>query len=441
MSTMDFQRETAALAPVLSEIRRDFHRYAEAGWTEMRTASRIARRLQELGYEVLTGRDVCADDARMGVPDGATLAYHYERAKKEGADPVYLERMRGGFTGVIGILRGASEGPTVAMRFDIDALGVEETDCETHFPVREGFASVHSGVMHACGHDGHAAIGLGTAEILARHRTDIRGTVKLIFQPAEEGVRGARSIVEAGHLDDVDILLGSHIVGLPAGESYDLIPGSGGSLATTKLDAVFTGKAAHAGGTPEQGVNAMLAMAAAILNLQAIPRHSGGATRINVGYAQAGTGRNVIPDRAALQLEIRGETTELNDYMETYACRILSAAADMHGCGLEVRMVGAAPSLESSPELMETLRRIAPACGLVPAPFLRVRAWGSEDFSYMMNRVQERGGQATFLRLAAPGTGSAHSTDFDFDERVLVNGVRAFAGFMLMRDATDTAES
>jgi len=435
MTTADFLRETAALAPALSALRRDFHRYPEMGWTEMRTASRIARRLEELGFQVLSGKDVCDEESRMGVPDDATLARHYEQAKAEGADPVYLERMREGFTGVIGILRGAAEGPVVAMRFDIDALGVEETDCEIHLPAKEGFSSLHPGVMHACGHDGHAVIGLGTAEMLSRHRTEIRGTVKLIFQPAEEGVRGARSIVEAGHLDDVDILLGSHIVGRPAGEVYDIIPGSGGSLATTKLDAVFTGKAAHAGGSPEKGVNAMLAMASAILNLQAIPRHSGGATRINVGYASAGTGRNVIPDRALLQLELRGETTELNDYMEAYACRILSAAADMHGCGLEVRMVGAAPSLESSPELMEALHRIAPACGLTPSSFRRVRAWGSEDFSYMMNRVQERGGQATFLRLAAPGAGSAHSTDFDFDERVLVNGVRAFAGFVLMEDS------
>ncbi len=434
MTTDSFIAETAALAPQLSAIRRDFHRHAESGWTEMRTASIIAHTLRDLGYEVLTGRAVCDADARMGVPDDAVLTAAYERAKAEGADPEFLEETKDGFTGVIGIIRGERPGPVIGMRFDIDALGVAECIAETHTPAAADFVSRHDGVMHACGHDGHAAIGLGTAEILMRHRAELRGTVKLIFQPAEEGVRGAKSIVAAGHLDDVDILLGSHITGLPKGENYDITAGAGGSLATTKLDAHFTGRAAHAGGAPQNGDNAMLAMASAILNLHAIPRHGGGATRINVGRADAGTGRNVIPDRAKLELEIRGATTKLNKYMEDYARRIITAAADMHGCAVEMRIMGAADSLESSPELMEEVQKLAPLCGLTPADHLRGHSGGSEDFAYMMNRVQERGGQATFMRLMTPVAGPAHSPTFDFDERVLVNGVRAFAGFVLMRD-------
>ncbi|MBE6561945.1 MAG: amidohydrolase [Ruminococcaceae bacterium] len=433
MTTDTFIAETAALAPCLSDIRRDFHLHAESGWTEMRTASLIARKLKDLGYEVLTGRAVCDADARMGVPDDTVLNAAYERAKAEGADPEFLEETKGGFTGVIGIIRGEQPGPVIGMRFDIDALGVAECTADSHVPAAAGFVSRHDGVMHACGHDGHAAIGLGTAEILMRHKDEVCGTVKLIFQPAEEGVRGAKSIVAAGHLDDVDILLGSHITGLPADESYDITAGAGGSLATTKLDAYFTGRAAHAGGAPQNGDNAMLTMASAILNLHAIPRHGGGATRINVGRADAGTGRNVIPDRAKLELEIRGETTKLNKYMEDYARRILTAAADMHGCAVEIRLMGAADSLESSPELMEEVQELAPLCGLVPADHLRGHSGGSEDFAYMMNRVQERGGLATFMRLMTPVAGPAHSPAFDFDERVLVNGVRAFAGYVLMR--------
>lgn len=433
MTTDRFVTETADLAPALSAIRRDFHRHAEAGWTEMRTASRIAARLEELGCEILVGRAVCDAEARMGVPSPAILREAYDRALREGGDPRFLEAVKDGFTGVIGIIRGALPGPTIGMRFDIDALGVVESEADGHCPAREAFSSAHGGEMHACGHDGHAAIGLGTAEILMRHREEIRGTVKLIFQPAEEGVRGAKSIVAAGHLDDVDILLGSHITGLSANADYDITPGAGGSLATTKLDALFTGRAAHAGGSPQSGDNAMLAMATAILNLHAIPRHAGGATRINVGRADAGTGRNVIPDRAKLELEIRGATTELNRYMETYARRILTAAAEMHGCSVEITLMGAADSLESSPALMEEIRQLAPLCGLTPAPYLRANAGGSEDFAYMMNRVQERGGAATFMRLMTPVAGPAHSPTFDFDERVLVNGVRAFAGYVLMR--------
>ena len=113
-------------------------------------------------------------------------------------------------TGVIGLLH-CGEGPTVAMRFDIDALGVFEESGECHLPAREGFASVNEGFMHACGHDGHAAIGRGVARVLMEIRCRLHGTVKLIFQPAEEGVRGAKAIVEKGHLDDVQYLLGSHI--------------------------------------------------------------------------------------------------------------------------------------------------------------------------------------------------------------------------------------
>lgn len=427
-----FLERTAALAPQLTATRRDFHKHAETGWLEMRTASLIARRLTDLGYEVLVGREVCREDARMGVPDEATLQMGYERAKAQGADPEFLEKVKGGFTGVIGILR-AGEGPVFGMRFDIDALGVFESKEATHRPAREGFASINEGSMHACGHDGHAAIGLGVAEILMAYKEQVHGTVKLIFQPAEEGVRGAKSIVAAGHLDDVDILLGSHVTPMEAtkGEDADIIPGAGGSLATTKLDAVYHGQAAHAGGSPEKGVNAMLAMATAVLNLQAIPRHSGGATRINVGKVTAGSGRNVIPDIATMELEIRGQTTELNEYMETYARRVLQAAGNMHGCTVEIRVMGATGSLESSAPLMQAIQDVAPACGLRSTSFLYGVSGGSEDFAYMMNCVQGHGGQAAFMRLTGATAGPGHSRTFDFDEAILLNGVRAFAGYVL----------
>lgn len=116
-----------AMADRLTARRRDFHKYAEKGWFEMRTSSLIARRLTELGYEVLTGDQVCKKDSRMGVPSEAELEQQYHRAVSQGADPEFVERTRGGMTGVIGILR-CGEGPVVGMRFDIDALGVFESD-------------------------------------------------------------------------------------------------------------------------------------------------------------------------------------------------------------------------------------------------------------------------------------------------------------------------
>ena len=125
-----------AMADRLTARRRDFHKYAETGWFEMRTSSLIARRLTELGYEVLTGDQVCKKDSRMGVPSDAELEKQYERAVSQGADPEFVERTRGGMTGVIGILH-CGEGPIVGMRFDIDALGVFESESREHRPARE----------------------------------------------------------------------------------------------------------------------------------------------------------------------------------------------------------------------------------------------------------------------------------------------------------------
>ena len=128
--------------------------------------------------------------------------------------------------------------------------------------------------MHACGHDGHTAIGLGVATVLAEMKDQLRGTIKLFFQPAEEGVRGARAMVEAGVCDDVDFLLGAHL-GFQAREVGTIITGGAGFLATSKMDAIFTGVPSHAGAAPEAGRNALLASATAALQ----PAHDRRATR------------------------------------------------------------------------------------------------------------------------------------------------------------------
>ena len=347
-------KETDKITGELTAQRRDFHRYAETGWFEMRTSSIIARKLTELGYEVLTGSQVCRKESRMGVPSEEALDAQYQRAAAQGADPEFLKDTRDGMTGVIGILR-CGAGPVIAMRFDIDALGVfEETD-SCHRPAREGFRSVNEGFMHACGHDAHAAVGLGVAQVLMDIKGSLHGTVKLIFQPAEEGVRGAKSIVDNGHLDGVDFFLGSHVTPKKDSDPAAVIPGSIGYFATTKYDVVFHGKAAHAGGSPELGQNVMLAIATAILNLYAIPRHSGGASRVNVGTVCAGSGRNVIADEGKMEIEVRGETSEINQFMEDYAKNVLENAARMHGCTCEIKLMGAAYSMKSDISLMERI--------------------------------------------------------------------------------------
>lgn len=417
-----------ALMPWMTEIRRSLHRFPETGWLEMRTSALIAKELTALGFEVLTGRAACAEAARMGVPTQAETQAHLERVLEYGCEEGYLTQdMREGFTGVVGILR-CGEGPTVGLRFDIDALGMQECMDEAHRPAREGFASANPGVMHACGHDAHAAIGLGVAHVMADLRGALHGTVKLLFQPGEEGARGARAMVAAGHLDDVDVFIGSHVAPTESFDDGDVTPGTYGSLATTKYDVTFRGLASHAGGFPEKGRNALLAAASAALALHAIPRHSEGESRINVGTLHAGTGRNVVPDEAVMQLEVRGETTEINAFMAQSAEEICRGAAMMQGCTVEMKKMGEAEGQRSDEALLhrvaDIVRRDLPH--LKVSSVENAKNWGSEDISVMMNRVQAHGGLATYMRVMTPMAGAQHTVRFDLDERVLAHSVQVF---------------
>ena len=371
--------------------RRDFHHFAERGWLEIRTACQIATTLENLGYEVLVGKEIMDKDARMGLPPEAIFNINYLRAKKEGANPKYLEQVKNGMTAVAGILKNGV-GPVVAIRFDIDALGLVEDSTDGHYPKQEGFSSCHLGAMHACGHDGHASIGLTTAKILMELKEHLHGTLKIIFQPAEEGVRGAKSICESGFLDDVDYIFAAHI--MPRVKDYDLYFGMNESFATTKLDVIYHGVSTHAAESPQFGKNALLSAANCIINLHSIPRNSDGQTRVNVGTVHAGTGRNVVPDTAKLEIEVRGVTTELNRYMEIYAIRNI--------CVKEM------PDLKLPPENLNPLG-------------------GSDDFSYMMEYVQVHGGKATYMKLLTDITASPHNTSFNFNEEVLNKGPRIMA--------------
>lgn len=398
----------------LTALRRDFHKHAESGWFEMRTTSIIARKLTEMGYEVLLGEDVCKRESRMGVPSDEELEAHYQKALEQGADPEFLPYTKGGMTGAVAILR-CGEGPTVALRFDIDALGVIEADDQEHRPAKLGFASVNYGSMHACGHDGHTCVGLGVAKTLMEIKDQLHGTVKLIFQPAEEGVRGAKAVVDKGHLDGVDYTIGAHITPNDE-EGSDVTPGAYGSLATCKYDVTYHGLSVHASGYPQLGKNALLAAATAALNLNAIPRHSGGGTRINVGKLVAGSGRNVIADEAFMEIEVRGDTTELNDYMCEKAMRIIEHAAAMYDCTYDVKLMGAASSVMSDESMARQMAQVAKKVGLKPSTVLMTKSTGSEDYAYMMNRVQEQGGKAVFLRVRTATSAPGHNRRYDFIE-------------------------
>jgi len=416
----------------LIQLRRDFHRYPETSWLEMRTSAKIAEYLTELGMEVLTGKDVCREEARIGVPDSDILERHFSQVKEQGAPARFLtEELEQGYTGVVGILR-CGEGPTVALRFDIDALPMEEAEDLEHRPFREGFSSQNPGMMHACGHDCHAAIGLGTARILSELRDQLHGTVKFLFQPGEEGTKGAYAMVENGHLDGVDYFAGTHVAPDDKEDDGDITPGTYGSLATCKYNVFFHGQAAHAGGFPEEGKNAVLAAAHAAVGLSGIARHSQGISRVNVGVIRGGSNSNVVADEAMISMEVRGETDEINQYMDRRAKEICQAAAMMEECSCEMRLMGRAPSQVSSPELIDRISNLVrnhlPQYRVSSNP--NAKNWGSEDIGFMMNRVQEQGGQAVYMRTMTKMASPQHTVRFDVDEDVLVKGAVSFSAIV-----------
>lgn len=408
--------------PRLALWRRDLHRFPEAGWTEFRTASLILTHLRRWGYRIQMGRAACAEEGRMGVPCASALRLARERALGHGADPALVAAMGDGFTGLWGDL-DCGPGPTVAFRFDMDCNEVSESGDPAHRPAREGFASVWPGLMHACGHDGHVAVGLGLAESLAALRGRLRGRVRLIFQPAEEGARGALPMAEAGAVDGVDDLVGLHI-GFQADDAHTLICGTTDFLATTKLDVFFSGVAAHAGAAPEEGRDALLAACAATLNLHAIARSGKGATRIAVGRLEGGEARNVIPSSASLRMETRGATTELDAYMVGEAERILRASAEMWGCSCRWETAGRSEGGASSPELARIVAGVAGEMGLWRKPVLMASFGATEDFACFMSRVRKAGGRACYMQIGAERAAGHHNGRFDFDEACLERALR-----------------
>lgn len=419
---VDLDKKIISLADALADTtvarRRDLHQHPEPAWTEFRTASFVVETLTKLGYDVQLGADVVVEDAMMGVPSAAVLAKESERAIAQGANPELVAKMAGGKTGVVATLKFANPGPVVGLRFDMDSNDANEAKDEKHRPNKDGFASVNKGAMHACGHDGHTSVGLAVAEILMNLKDELAGTVKLIFQPAEEGVRGAKAMVESGIVDDVDFMLGAHF-GFKMKKTGQLACNVTGFLATSKYDAEFTGVPAHAGAAPETGRNALLAAAIASVNLHAISRHSDGASRINVGVLNAGSGRNVIPANAILKLETRGASSKINEYMASEAKRIIEAAAAMYDVEVKITEMGGAAGGNNTKELADTITSVAKRIGIFEEIVPHSDFGASEDFSYFMERVQQKGGQAAYMMVGADLAAGHHDSYFDFDEKSL----------------------
>lgn len=396
----------------LINLRREFHRCAETGWLEFETTIKIIKYLKSFGYKVKYGKEIHGD--RMGLPDSDAIKKHKETISID--TDFDVSEILDGYTGAVGILDTHKDGPVIALRFDIDANGIEESNDKGHRPTMEGFASKKPNAMHACGHDGHIAIGLTVAEQLAMDKHHLSGKYILIFQPAEEGVRGAKSIVESGILKDVDYLISGHI-GLGA-EENEIVCGTIGFLATSKLDIYFEGKPAHAGANPEMGKNALLAASNCALNLHTLTQFGRGMSRLNVGILKAGTARNIVPHKAFMEIETRGENGDVNSLLLQKVYQVIEGSARSFDVKYRIVEAGGAPAYNNLDKsfidgLVEVLKK-------KNMKITTGKSLGaSEDITYMMNEVERNGGKSVYLMFGTKLTAPHHNNRFDFDESVL----------------------
>ena len=390
--------------------RRDFHKHPERGWAEFRTTAVCADALLKLGWRVRFADEFIEPERVMGREVDA--AAEKRRALKQGAPADTLARI-GKYTGLCAELGEGA--PLTVLRFDIDCVETAESDGPSHRPAALGFASVNAGLSHSCGHDGHAAIGLALAEMISENAKDLRGTVRLIFQPAEEGVRGGFAFACLAR--GADYFIAMHLgLGLPTG---CVCGGTGGFLCSTKFDAKFTGKAAHAGGEPERGRNALLAAAQAALAIHSIAPHSGGVMRVNVGVLRAGEGRNVVPPHALMKIETRGENGEVASYAYERTEAALRGAAQMYGAELAIKKQGETITAESDEKLAKLVADEALSVRGVTKAELYRKMPGSDDACWLMRETQKSGGLATYISVGADTTAGHHNGAFDLDEPAL----------------------
>jgi amidohydrolase len=394
-----------ALEPKLIAWRRDIHQHPELGNREVRTSKLVADHLRSLGLEVTTG-------------------------------------VAG--TGVVGVLKGGRPGPTVALRADMDALPVEE---KNDLPFRSRATSTYEGkpvpVMHACGHDTHVAMLMTTAELLAGMKAELPGTVKFIFQPAEEGSditppgkahSGARQMVAEGVMKGVDAVFGMHVfAAVPAGR---IAWRPGPTLASSDLLKISVeGRQTH-GARPWGGVDPIVVGSQIVLGLQTIASRQVEVTKepsiITIGMFQGGVRNNIIPDRVELTGTVRAFDEGMQADIHARIRRTAENIAEAAGAKATVEIVRQYPVTINNADLaarMEpTLKRVAGPDGWA----INDKITGAEDFSFY---DREAPGLFLILGVTPPDqiatAASNHSPQFMVHEPALIQGVRAMTHLTL----------
>jgi aminobenzoyl-glutamate utilization protein A len=399
--------------------RRELHRHPEPGFGEFRTAALIYDFLKAHGFRVKMAGDAMS---RVAIyhRDEEKIAESGRRAVLAGVDRRLVERMTAEGTAIVGDI-GPDAGPAVAFRFDMDALPIEESESADHPPCMHGFRSSNRGLMHACGHDGHVAMGLGLAAELAKAEGDLNAGVRLIFQPAEEGtLGGAEAIVARGLMDDVRYVICAHLgLGQPTGT----IVCRSSFLATSKYRIGFRGAEAHVTNDPQHGRNALLAAASAALGLHGIAPHSEGWFSLNVGVLRAGDAVGVTPASSTMEYGFWAETQSVHDYLEERTCEVVAGSAKTWGVQAEQALIGRAPTSRQSESLATIVAQCASGVPGVKEIRDMVALKAGEDGNVFVNKAAEHGGEGVYLVVGSDLLGNHHSPDFDFDERSLSIGV------------------
>lgn len=374
---------------------------SEAAFSWTADARRALHRIPENGFEEFkTQKYICQKLDELNIP--------YETAR----------------TWVIGLIKGAGPGRTIALRADMDALPVEE-------PPGCAFGSTHPGFMHACGHDAHIAMLLGAAKILMEIKDELEGDVKLLFQAAEESCYGAKYYVEKGVLDDVDAIFGMHIWGTLDAPYMCLEPGGRMASCDNFKISVF-GEAAH-GSAPHLGKDAIVAAAAIINNIQTFVSRVNNPLNplvVTIGTINGGQRFNIIADQVEMEGTIRTYSRELRSSIEDRLRKIIEDTASALGCRAELQYdYFPGPIINEHEDLNRIAREAAiklygEEC-LVSMPKLM----GSEDFAYFMEKVPGFYGFIGALNKEKGIIYSNHSDKFTVDEDVLHRGSALYAQF------------